>query len=74
MECQITANEVLRLSNDGINKLATNIPKFKELGLLKFGYSQIANENENLSILKANNAKYHNTCNRATVKVNLKLK
>ena len=60
---QITANEVLRLSNDGINKLATNIPKFKELGRLKFDYSQIANENENLlSILKANNTKYHNTC------------
>ena len=38
------------------------IPKFNELGRLKFDYSRIANENENLSILKANNAKYHNTC------------
>ena len=61
--CQITANEVLRLSNDGVNELATNIPKFKEPGRLKFDYIQIANENENvLSILKANNTKYHNTC------------
>ena len=54
---------VLRSSNDRLNTLATNIPKFKELGRLKFDQSRIANENENLlSILKGNNAKYHNTC------------
>ena len=59
--CHGTINEVLRSSNDGLNLLATNIRKFNELGRLKFDYSRIANENENLlSILKANNAKY--TC------------
>ena len=42
---------------------ATNIQKFNELGRLKFDYSRIANGNENLlSIMKASNAKYHNTC------------
>ena len=61
--CQRSTNEGLRSSNDGLNILATNIPKFNKLGRLKFDYSRIANENENLlSILKANNAKYHNTC------------
>ena len=46
-----------------LNTLATNIPKFNDLGRLKFDYTRIANERENLlSILKANNAKYHNTC------------
>ena len=60
--CQRSTNEGLRSSNDGLNTLATNIPKFNKLGRLKFDYSRIANENENLlSILKANNAKYHNT-------------
>ena len=35
--------------------------KFNEVRHLKFDYSQVANENKNLlSILKANNAKYHN--------------
>ena len=59
--CHGTINEVLQSSNDGLNLLVTNIPKFNELGRLKFDYSRIANENENLlSILKANNAKY--TC------------
>ena len=61
--CQRSTNEGLRSSNDGINTLATNIPKFNKLGHLKFDYSRIANKNKNLlSILKANNAKYHNTC------------
>ena len=61
--CQRSTNEGLRSSNDGLNTLATNIPKFNKLGRLKFDYSRIANENENLlSILKSNNAKYHNTC------------
>ena len=60
--CQRSTNEVLRPSNDGINTIATNIPKFNELGRLKFDYSRIANENENLSILKTNNTKYRNTC------------
>ena len=60
--CQGTTNEVLRSSNDGLNTLSTNIPKFSEPEHLKFEYSQIANENENLSILKTHNAKYHNTC------------
>ena len=61
--CQRSINEDLRSSNDGLDTLATNIPKFNEFGRLKFDYSRIANENENLlSILKANNAKYHNTC------------
>ena len=56
-------NKVPRSSNDGLSTLATNIPKFNELGCLKFDYSRIANENKNLlSILKANNVKYHNTC------------
>ena len=58
--CQRSTNEVLRSSNDG---LATNTPKFDKLERLKFDFSQIANRNENLlSILKANNAKYHNSC------------
>ena len=58
--CQRSVNEVLQSSNDGFNTLATNIPEFNELGHLKFDYSQIADENENLlSILKASNA---NTC------------
>ena len=60
--CQRSTNEVLRASNDGLITFATSIPKFNEQGRLKFDYCQIANENENLlSILKANNAKYHNT-------------
>ena len=60
--CQRSTNEVLRSIKDGLNTLATNIPKFDELGRLKFDYSRIANENGNLlSILQANNAKYHNT-------------
>ena len=45
--CQRSSNEVLRSSNDGLNTLATNIPKFNELGRLKFDYSRTANENEN---------------------------
>ena len=61
--CQRGTNEFLWSSNDGLNTLATNIPKFNELGRLKFHYSRIVNENENLlSILKTNNANYHNTC------------
>ena len=28
--CQRSTNEVLRPSNDGINTIATNIPKFNE--------------------------------------------
>ena len=37
--------------------------KFKELRCLKFDYSRMANEDEMfLSILKASNTKYHNTC------------
>ena len=61
--CQWRSNEDLRSRIDGINTLATNIQKFNELGRLKFDYSRIANGNENLlSIMKANNAKYHNTC------------
>ena len=61
--CQRGTNEGLRSSNDGLNTLATNIPKFNELESLKFDNSRIANENETLlSILKASNAKYHNTC------------
>ena len=61
--CQRSTNEGLRSSNDGLNTLATNIRKFNKLGHLKFDYSRIANENENLlSILKANNTKYHHTC------------
>ena len=61
--CRRSTNEVLWSSNDGLNTLATNIPKFNDLGRLKFDYTRIANERENLlSILKANNAKYHNTC------------
>ena len=58
--CQRSTNEVLRASNDGLITFATSISKFNEQGRLKFDYSQIANENENLlSILKANNAKYY---------------
>ena len=61
--CQRGTNEGLRSSNDGLNTLATNIPKFNELESLKFDNSRMANENETLlSILKASNAKYHNTC------------
>ena len=61
--CQRSTNQGLRSSNDGLNTLATNIPKFNEVGCLKLDCSRIATENENLfSILKANNAKYHNTC------------
>ena len=60
--CQRSTNEVLRPSNDGINTIATNIPKFNELERLKFDYCRIANENENLSILKTNNTKYRKTC------------
>ena len=61
--CQRSINEVLRSRTDGLITLATKIRKFNEHGRLKFDYSQIANENENLSsILKANNAKYNNTC------------
>ena len=60
---QRSTKEVLWSSNDGLNTLGTNIPKIDELGRLKFDFSQIASENENLlSILKANNAKYHTTC------------
>ena len=58
-----STNEVLQSSNDGLNTLATNITKFDKLGHLKFDYSQIANKNENLlSILKTNNARYHISC------------
>ena len=39
-----STNQVLQASNEGINTLATNIPKIKELGRLKFDYSRIANE------------------------------
>ena len=61
--CQKSTIEGLRASNDGLNTLATNVPKFNELGRLKFDYGRIANKNENLlSIMKANKAKYHNTC------------
>ena len=61
--CQRSTNEVLQSSNDGLNTLETSILKFNKLGRLKFGYSQIANENEYLlPILKAINTKYHNTC------------
>ena len=61
--CQKPTNEALRSSNDGLNKLATNIPKFNNLGRLKFEYSRIANENDYLlTILTSNSAKYHNTC------------
>ena len=61
--CQKSTIEGLRASNDGLNTLATNIPKFNELGRLKFDYGRIENKNENsLSIMKANKAKYHNTC------------
>ena len=50
-------------SHDGLNTLATNIPKFDELERLKFDFSRIANKNKNLlSIMKPNNAKYYNTC------------
>ena len=60
--------------NDGLNTLATNIPKLNELGSLKFDYSGIANENENLlSILNANNAKYHNTCQSSYSESKLKI-
>ena len=56
--CQRSTNEVLRWSNDRLITLATIIPNFNKHWRLKFGYSQIANENENLySVLKANNAK-----------------
>ena len=52
---------------------ATSLPKFNEKGRLKFDYSQIANENENLlSILKANNAKYQNTCQLSYSETKLK--
>ena len=61
--CQRSTNEGLRSSNDGLNTLATNILKFNEFGRLKIDYSRIANKNENLlSILKANDAKYNNIC------------
>ena len=61
--CLKSINEVLQSSNNGLNTHATNTPKFNELGRLKFDYSRIATENENLlCILKANNAKYYNTC------------
>ena len=61
--CERSTIEVLRSSNDGLNTLATNIPKLDKHGRLKFDISRITNENENLlSILKATNAKYHNTC------------
>ena len=60
--CQRYTNEVLQSSNDGLNTVATNIPKFNEIGRLKLDYSRIARENENLLfILKANDAKYRNT-------------
>ena len=71
--CQRGTNEGLRSSNDGLNPLATNILKFKELGLLKFDYSRIADKNQNLlSILRANNAKYHNTCQSSYTERKLK--
>ena len=55
------------------NTLATNIRKVNELGRLKFDYSRIANKNENLlSILKANNAKYQTRVNLAKMKASLK--
>ena len=71
--CQRSTNEVLRSSNYGLNTLATNIPKFNEFGRLKFDYSRIVNANENLlSILKTNNAKYHNTCQSSYSEIRLK--
>ena len=54
--------------NDELNTLTINIPKFSELGRLKF-----ENENENLlSVLKANDAKYHNTCQSSYIENKLK--
>ena len=50
-------------SSDGLSTPAISIPKVNELGRLQFDYSRIAKENEILlSILKANNVKYYNTC------------
>ena len=72
--CQRSTNKVLRSTNDGLSTPATDIPKFKELGRLKFDYSRIANENENLlPILQANNAKYHNTCQSSYSESKLKI-
>ena len=42
--CQRRTNEVLGSSNDGPNTLATNIPKFDELGHLKFDFSPIVKQ------------------------------
>ena len=65
--CQRSTNKVLRSSNDGLSTLATNIPKFNELERLKFNFSPIANENENLlSIL-------HNTCQSSYSESKLKI-
>ena len=58
--CQRTTNEAIR---EGLLKFAENIPKFNRLGRLKFEYSRIANENDDLlTILKSRSAQYHNTC------------
>lgn len=60
---QRSTNEVLRSSNNGLNTFVTNIPRFNKLGRLKFGFSRVANENENLlSILNVSKTKYHSTC------------
>ena len=61
--CQRTTNEAIRTSDEGLLKLAENIPKFNRLGRLKFEYSRIAKENDDLlTILKSRSAQYHNTC------------
>ena len=71
--CQRSTNQGLRSSNYVFNTLATNIPKFDKLRRLKFDYSRIANKNENLlSILNANNAKYYNACQSSYIESKLK--
>ena len=71
--CQRSTNKVLRSTNDGLSTPATDIPKFKELGRLKFDYSRIANEMKTCCpSCKPITPNITTRVNRATVKVNLK--
>ena len=61
--CQKHTNDDVRSTEDGIHTLATNIPQFDNLGGLKFDYSRVADTDDDLlSVLRTNNASYHNTC------------
>lgn len=54
-----------RSTTEGINSLVDNLPKFNELGKLKFDYNRLVTLNESKDLrklLESNKAKYHNKC------------